>query len=146
MRSGAGAGAGGTRVSIRPEHLLPPYKLIHPERLLPPIAHEPTTLTGLSHIDGTVSMARYAPGTATGDFFIIVGNLGTLDAGRGAPGDTGFAVFGRVVEGMDVVRRILAGPKSATEGEGFMRGQMLDPRIRIVSVRRVETPAAVAAE
>jgi peptidyl-prolyl cis-trans isomerase A (cyclophilin A) len=116
------------------------------DRVLPPIVHEPTSETGLSHTDGALSMARFDPGTATGDFFIIVGNLGTLDAGRGAPGDPGFAVFGRVVEGMDVVRRILAGPKSATEGEGFMRGQMLDPRVRIVSVRRVETPPAVASE
>ena len=44
-----------------------------PDRLLPPIAHEPTTVTGLSHVDGAVSMARYAPGTATGDFFVAVG-------------------------------------------------------------------------
>ena len=83
-------------------------------------------------------MARFDPGTATGDFFIIVGNVSSLDAGGSAPGDPGFAVFGHVVEGMDVVRRILAAPKSPTEGEGFMRGQMLEPRIRIVSVRRVE--------
>jgi len=117
-----------------------------PERVLPPIAHEPTSETGLSHTDGALSMARFDPGTATGDFFIIVGNLGSLDAGRGAPGDPGFAVFGRVIEGMEVVRQILAAPKSATEGEGFMRGQMLDPRIRIVSVRRVEAAPATSAE
>lgn len=109
-----------------------------PERVLPPIAHEPTSETGLSHTDGALSMARFDPGTATGDFFIIVGNVSSLDAGKSAPGDPGFAVFGYVVAGMEVVRRILAAPKSPTEGEGFMRGQMLDPRIRIVSVRRVE--------
>lgn len=108
-----------------------------PERVLPPIAHEPTSETGLSHTDGALSMARFDPGTATGDFFIIVGNVSSLDAGKSAPGDPGFAVFGRVVEGMDIVRQILAAPKSPTEGEGFMRGQMLDPRVRIVSVRRV---------
>lgn len=108
-----------------------------PERVLPPIAHEPTSETGLSHTDGALSMARFDPGTATGDFFIIVGDVSSLDAGKSAPGDPGFAVFGRVVEGMDVVRRILAAPKSPTEGEGFMRGQMLDPRIGVVSVRRV---------
>ena len=52
----------------------------------------------------------------------------------GAPGDNlGFAVFGRVVEGMDVVRRILQAPTSPTEGEGVMRGQMLSPRIRIIT-------------
>lgn len=108
-----------------------------PERVLPPIAHEPTSETGLSHTDGALSMARFDPGTATGDFFIIVGDVSSLDAGKSAPADPGFAVFGRVVEGMDVVRQILAAPKSPTEGEGFMRGQMLDPRIRIITARRV---------
>ena len=110
-----------------------------PNRILAPIAHEPTTATRLSHTDGAVSMARNEPGSATGDFFIIVGNVSTLDANRIAPGDPGFAVFGRVVEGMDVVRQILAAPKSPTEGEGVMVGQMLEPRIRIVSARRVVT-------
>lgn len=108
-----------------------------PERILPPIAHEPTNETRLSHTDGAVSMARNEPGSATGDFFIIVGNVSTLDANRSAPGDPGFAVFGRVVQGMDVVRQILAAPKSPTEGEGFMVGQMLEPRIRILSAGRV---------
>ena len=108
-----------------------------PDKVLPPIAHEPTSETGLTHTDGALSMARFDPGTATGDFFIIVGDVSSLDAGKSVPDDQGFAVFGRVVEGMDIVRRMLAAPKSATEGEGFMRGQMLDPRIRIVSVRRV---------
>ncbi|MFA4892947.1 peptidylprolyl isomerase [Brevundimonas sp.] len=107
------------------------------DKVLPPIAHEPTSETGLTHTDGALSMARFDPGTATGDFFIIVGDVSSLDAGQSAPGDPGFAVFGRVVEGMEVVRRILAAPKSPTEGEGFMRGQMLDPRIHIVSARRV---------
>lgn len=112
-----------------------------PDRVLPPIAHEPTSQTGLSHTDGALSMARFDPGTATGDFFVIVGDVTSLDAGRSQPDDPGFAVFGRVVEGMDVVRRILEAPKSATEGEGHMRGQMLDPRIEIVRVRRVEAVA-----
>lgn len=104
-----------------------------PERVLPPIAHEPTTQTGLSHIDGAVSMARYAPGTATGDFFVSVGPTPSYDAGRPFSIDAdGFAVFGRVVQGMDVVRAILASPTSPTEGEGFMRGQMLEPRITIL--------------
>ena len=53
------------------------------------------------------------------------------------PDDPGFAVFGRVIEGMDVARRILAAPKSATEGEGDMRGQMLEPRVQILSATRV---------
>jgi peptidyl-prolyl cis-trans isomerase A (cyclophilin A) len=108
-----------------------------PERVLPPIAHEPTTQTGLSHIDGAVSMARYAPGTATGDFFVSVGPTPSYDAGRSfSVYPDGFAVFGRVVQGMDVVRAILVAPTSPTEGEGFMRGQMLDPKITIIQAWR----------
>lgn len=108
-----------------------------PARLLPPIAHEPTTETGLSHVDGAVSMARYDPGTATGDFFISVGATPSYDAGRPFSIDAyGFAVFGKVVEGMDVARAMLNAPTSPTEGEGFMRGQMLEPRITIVSAKR----------
>lgn len=108
-----------------------------PARVLPPIAHEPTTQTGLSHRDGAISMARYAPGSATGDFFISVGPLLSYDAGRPYSVDAdGFAVFGKVVEGMDAVRAILAAPTSPTEGEGVMLGQMLEPRITIVSATR----------
>ena len=108
-----------------------------PERVLPPIAHEPTTQTGLSHADGAVSMARYAPGTATGDFFVSVGPTLSYDAGRSYSVDPdGFAVFGRVVQGMDVLRVILASPTSPTEGEGFMRGQMLEPKITILQAWR----------
>jgi peptidyl-prolyl cis-trans isomerase A (cyclophilin A) len=107
-------------------------------RLYPPIAHEPTSRTGLSHLDGAISMGRDAPGTAQSDFFITVGDAMTvLDAGPNSGGDLlGFPAFGRVVEGMDVVRRILAAPVSATEGEGAMRGQMLAPPIRIIRIRR----------
>lgn len=106
--------------------------------LFPPIAHEPTSQTGLSHDDGALSVPRLAVGTAQGDFTIMVGNQHYLDAGPGSAGDgLGYAVFGHVVEGMDVVRRILAAPTSPTEGEGVMRGQMLDPRVRILTARRV---------
>ena len=110
------------------------------DRILPPVAHEPTSQTGLTHTDGALSMAQNQPGTATADFFIIVGSLTSLDAGKTTPDDPGYAVFGHVVEGMEVVRAILAAPTSATEGEDVMRGQMLAPRIRILSARRVETP------
>lgn len=103
-----------------------------PARILAPIAHEATTVTGLSHVDGAVSMARYDPGTATGDFFVSVGSTPSYDAGRSFSIDAyGFAVFGQVIEGMDVVRAILIAQKSPTEGEGFMRGQMLEPKITI---------------
>ena len=108
-----------------------------PKRLLPPIKHEPTTQTGLSHTEGAVSMARGAVGSAQGDFFIILGNLNSLDANPAAQGDNqGFAVFGRVVEGMDVVKTILAAPVSATEGVGAMKGQMIAQPIPIKSARR----------
>lgn len=107
------------------------------DRTLPPVAQEPTSETGLSHTDGALSMARFAPGTATGDFFIILGDVTSLDAGKVRPDDPGFAVFGRVIEGMDVAHRILAAPKSATEGAGDMRGQMLEPRVQILSASRL---------
>jgi peptidyl-prolyl cis-trans isomerase A (cyclophilin A) len=105
-------------------------------RSLPPIAHEPTGKTGLRHVDGTVSMARAAPVGAMGDFFIIVGGaMPSMDE----QGDTpGFAAFGRVEEGMDVVRKILAEPTIADAGRGPMRGQMIEKPVRIVSARRAE--------
>jgi peptidyl-prolyl cis-trans isomerase A (cyclophilin A) len=107
-------------------------------KLFPPIAHEPTSQTGLSHVDGALSVPRFAVGTARGDFTIMVGDQHYLDAGPGSAGDgLGYAVFGHVVEGMDVVRHILASPTSPTEGEGVMRGQMLSPRIAILTARRV---------
>lgn len=107
-----------------------------PDLVLAPVPHEATSLSGLTHRDGAVSMARNEPGTATGDFFIIVGDVSSLDANRLAPGDPGFAVFGHVTLGMDIVRQILSSPTSPTQGEGFLRGQMLDPRVRIISARR----------
>ena len=103
------------------------------------IAHEPTSKTGLSHTDGAISMARLAPGTAAGDFFIILGGLPSLDANPQGKGDTaGFAVFGRVVEGMDVVRKIHLAPTSPTEGAGVMKGQMIAAPVKILGVKRVK--------
>lgn len=108
-----------------------------PKRLLAPVKHEATTQTGLSHMDGTISMARGKPGSATADFFITVGALTTLDANPKEAGDNlGFAAFGRVVEGMEIVRKIWDAPRSPTAGVGFMKGQMLAPQIRILTVRR----------
>ncbi len=109
-----------------------------PKRLLPPIAHEPTSKTGLSHVDGALSAPRWAPGTARGDFTIMSGDAKWMDADLKAPGDNlGYAVFARVVDGMDIVRKILIAPVSATKGDGMMRGQMLEPQIRIITMRRV---------
>jgi len=110
----------------------------------PPIVHESTTLTGLSHKDATISMARYAPGTATSEFFICVGDIVSLDADPTQTGDNqGFAAFGRVVEGMDVVKTILLSPVSPTAGDGALKGQMLQPEVAILSARR-EAPAPAA--
>lgn len=103
-------------------------------RSFPPIAHEPTNKTGLKHVDGTISMARAAPAGAMGDFFIIVGGaMAQMDAKGSEPG---FAAFGRVEDGMDVVRGILAAPTVANAGRGPMRGQMIVKPVRIVSARR----------
>lgn len=110
-----------------------------PKRVLPSIAHEPTTKTGLSHTDGAISMAMGKPGTANGDFVILVGDIKSMDA---TATDPGYAVFGHVVEGMDIVRRILPMPTSATKGVGMMKGQMLEPTVKIVTVRRVPVPAS----
>ncbi len=111
-----------------------------PKRSLPPIPHEPTTKTGLSHVDGAISMAMGKPGEARGDFFIIVGNTPSMDGDATQPG---YAAFGRVVEGMDVVRRIMDLPTSPTKGIGMMKGQMLEPTVAVKTVRR--SPAAAPA-
>lgn len=112
-----------------------------PKRVLKPIAHEPTTLTGLSHVNGAISMAREEPGSADADFFIVWGDLTTLDAQppQADPKvDTGgYAVFGRVTEGMEVIQAILEQPRSATAGEGVMKGQMLEKPVKILTVRRL---------
>ena len=110
--------------------------------LYPPIAHEPTSQTGLTHVAGALSAPRGAVGTARSDFTIMASDLHYLDAGpeSGSGDGLGYAVFGRVVEGMDVVRAILNAPTSPTEGAGAMRGQMLMPRVRILSARRVPAP------
>jgi peptidyl-prolyl cis-trans isomerase A (cyclophilin A) len=107
----------------------------NPKRVFKPIAHEPTSVTGLSHVNGAISMARADPGTATADFFIVVGDLPALDAQPNG-GDPGYAVFGRVLDGMDVVHDILGQPRSPTAGEGILQGQLLATPVRILTVRR----------
>lgn len=111
-----------------------------PKLVLRPIAHEPTTKTGLSHVNGALSMGRTAPGTATSDFFICVGDMPYMDADPKQPGDNlGFAVFGKVIEGMDTVRTILAEPTSPTAGEGVMKGEILAKPVKIVTARRISS-------
>jgi peptidyl-prolyl cis-trans isomerase A (cyclophilin A) len=106
-----------------------------PKRVYPAIAHEPAATTGLSHVNGAISMAQAKPGTATADFFIIIGDLVSLD-GKNTPEDPGYAVFGRVTEGMDVVKAIMVLPRSETAGEGVMQGQMLSEPVKVLTVRR----------
>jgi peptidyl-prolyl cis-trans isomerase A (cyclophilin A) len=112
-------------------------------KVFKPIAHESTAKTGLTHKDGAISLARNAPGTATSDFFICIGDMTNLDADFTKPGDNqGFAVFGQVADGMDVVKAILAAHTSPTAGIGPMKGEILSPPIPIVSVRRAKADAA----
>jgi peptidyl-prolyl cis-trans isomerase A (cyclophilin A) len=107
-----------------------------PRRVLPPIKHEPTTQTGILHKDGTITMARTAPGTATADFVIMVGPSSYMDANPSAPGDNlGYAAFGQVVEGMDVVKKIMAAPTGGHDRNPVMQGQILDPPVKIISAR-----------
>ncbi|WP_419807263.1 peptidylprolyl isomerase [Sphingomonas sp.] len=107
-----------------------------PGRALPPIAHEPTTQTNVHHTDGAISIARGAPGTAAGDFTISVGDQRfSLDADPARAGDKlGYAAFGHVVEGMDVVHRILDTPVAAG---GYFKGEQIAQPVTITSVRRV---------
>ena len=102
----------------------------------PPIALERTTATGLAHLDGTISMARGGPDSATHSFFICIGDQPSLDFGgmRNADGQ-GFAAFGRVVAGMDVVRAIHRAPYD---------GQRLRPPVGIVRAYRKDGPAEAA--
>ncbi|MDX3909788.1 MAG: peptidylprolyl isomerase [Sphingobium sp.] len=103
-------------------------------RSLPPVAHEPTSVTGIRHLDGTVSMARGGePGTAMGNFFITIGPIASMDARGEYPG---YAAFGHVASGMDVVRKILAEPTGG--GEGPMRGQMILKPITIIRAERLD--------
>ena len=104
----------------------------------PPVAHESTKMTGLSHTDGTISMSRYAPGTATIDFTISVGDMSYLDAGgSGSTDGEGYAAFGHVVSGMDVVKRILHGRTDRKRDEDGLEDQMLAKPVAIISARRV---------
>ncbi len=97
----------------------------HPQALLP-IHHETTKETGIKHLNGTISMARNEPGTASSDFFICIGDQPSLDyGGKRNPDGQGFAAFGRVIKGMDVVKKIHQSPAE---------GQWLKPRIKILKI------------
>ena len=98
---------------------------------LPPIAHESNDKTGIKHLDGTISMARGAPGSASSEFFICINAQPELDfGGKRNPDGQGFAAFGRVVKGMDVVRKIQQAPADTAPPQ---RLKVL-PRIRSIAV------------
>ena len=95
-------------------------------RELPPIAHESTMRTGLAHVDGTISMSRLGLGTATSDFFICVGDQPALNHGSARhPDKQGFAAFGKVVAGFDVVRTIHGIRDTVPEEEGSYSGNQI---------------------
>lgn len=95
----------------------------------PPIALERTSETGLAHRDGTISMARFTPDSAVSDIFICIQDQPVLDfGGMRNPDGQGFAAFGQVVAGMDVVRQIQGRPAE---------GQRLEPPISIVRAQRI---------
>jgi len=100
-------------------------------KLNKPVEFESTRVTGLSNKAGTIAMAALAPGQAQADFFIMTTDIPAFD------GDNGFAAFGHVTEGMDVVKKILAAPIDPTKGEGVMKGQMLGPKVTITKAARV---------
>ena len=103
--------------------------MVPEEKRHPPIEHETTEATGLRHLNGTVSMARFKPGSAASSFFICIGDQPELDYGGARNPDLqGFAAYGVVLKGMDVVRKIQALPHE---------GQRLTPPIVIESVSRL---------
>jgi len=99
---------------------------------LPPIEHETTDNTGILHKDGVISMARYEPGTASSEIFICIGDQPELDfGGKRNPDGQGFAAFGKVIKGMDVVREIQSKPD---------KEQTLITPVNILKVERIRTP------
>ena len=124
--------------TVRPDNEQNPVKIqviqavVHPwkeNNSFPPVALERTSLTGIRHVDGAISMARAEPNSATSSFFICIGDQPELDfGGKRNPDGQGFAAFGRVTQGMDVVRRIQKSPAE---------GQALVPLVRISSIVRI---------
>ncbi len=108
------------------------------ERPFEPIQHETTEETGLLHVDGAISMARGAVGTASTEIFICIGAQPALDFGAERnPDGQGFAVFGQVVAGMDVARTIHEQPADAPTEFEYVAGQILTTPVEIISVERL---------
>ena len=100
----------------------------------PPIPMERTNVTGLKHVNGAISMARSGPDTATSSFSIVIGDQPEMDFGgkRNADGQ-GFAVFGHVSSGMDVVKKIQASPTGTAGAYGT---ESLTPPIKVIKAHR----------
>ncbi len=103
------------------------------DKALPPIEHETTKATGIRHTDGTVSLARGKVGTGSAAaFFICIGDQPALDfGGMRNPDGQGFAAFGRVIRGMDVVRAIQKMPADGAADSEYMKGQILSKPVVI---------------
>jgi peptidyl-prolyl cis-trans isomerase A (cyclophilin A) len=111
-----------------------------PKKVFAPIPHESPQTTGLSHVDGAISMARFAPGSAKAEFFIVMGNLLSLD-GKPGTDDPGYAVFGHVTSGLELAHQIMGLPRDPTAGkESGMVGQMIAAPVKILTVRRADAP------
>ena len=109
------------------------------EAPFPSIAHESTEQTGILHTDGVISMARGDVGTASSEFFICIGDQPGLDFGEVRnPDEQGFAAFGRVVSGMDVIRVIHNLPSDAEAYSAYVEGQIIEEPAVIESIRRTE--------
>jgi len=101
----------------------------HPMEL-PTILHETTDKTGIRHLNGTLSMARLEPGTASSEIFICINDQPELDfGGKRNPDGQGFAAFGKVISGMDVIRKIQLLPET---------NQILDKVVKVNSIQRNE--------
>jgi peptidyl-prolyl cis-trans isomerase A (cyclophilin A) len=93
------------------------------------IPHESTNITGLHHTNGTISLARQEPGTATTEFFIVIGDQPGFDyGGENNPDGQGYAAFGKVVKGMDIVLKIYGAPEE---------NQFFDPPVKISRIERL---------
>lgn len=110
-----------------------------PAKMFPPIKHEPTSQTGIKHLDGTLSMPRLAPGSARGEFTIMVGDQPSFDANPAATGDNlGYAAFARVTEGMDVILKIFDAPTSPTKTlQGSFKGEVPEAPVKVLTARRL---------
>lgn len=111
-----------------------------PKRVLPPIKHEPTSLTGIKHLDFTLSLPRLKPGTAQGEFTIMLGDQPSFDADPALPGDNlGFAAFARVVEGKETILKIFDAPTSPTATiRGAFKGEIPVAAVKVLTARRAK--------